>query len=76
MVKIKNRKSVSDDLNKYDYLATENSFIEVTEWANKEGWDITINDKIISLTFGQLDAINYLTKVLEHEQLESVNKVD
>ena len=60
------RKSVHDDLNTYDYLAKKDDFIEVTEWTNKEGWDIAINDKIISLTEGQLNAINYLTKYLDY----------
>lgn len=67
-MKITNRKSVSDDLNKYDILAKSHSFVEVTEWTNGEGWDITFDDKIISLTIGQLDAINYLTKTLEVEK--------
>lgn len=65
-MEIKNRNSVFDDLNKYDYLAKKDDFIQITEWTNKEGWDITINDNIISLTSGQLEAINYLTKVLEY----------
>ena len=60
------RKSVNDNLQKYDYLAKDYEFIEVTEWRNGEGWDISINDKIIQLTMGQLDAINYLTKALEY----------
>ena len=66
------RKSVSDDLNKYDYLVNkdEHSFIEVTEWANGEGFDITIEaktrSKLISLTIGELEAINYLTKSLDY----------
>lgn len=63
-----NRKSVNDKLTKYDYLAKDNDFIEVTEWTNGEGYDIIINDKIISLTNGQLDAINYLTKSLEYSK--------
>lgn len=63
-----NRKSISDKLKKYDYLAKDNDFIEVTEWTNGEGYDIIINDKIISLTYGQLDAINYLTKSLEYSE--------
>ena len=63
MEKVK-RKSVNDNLQKYDYLAKDYEFIEVTEWRNGEGWDISINDKIIQLTVGQLDAINYLTKSL------------
>lgn len=63
-----NRKSISDKLTKYDYLAKDDDFIEVTEWTNGEGYDIAINDKIISLTSGQLDAINYLTKSLEYSK--------
>lgn len=63
-----NRKSVSDKLTKYDYLAKDDDFIEVTEWTNGEGYDIAINEKIISLTSGQLDAINYLTKSLEYSK--------
>lgn len=58
------RKSVSDYLRKYDFLAKGEDFIEVTEWANGEGWDITIGDKHVSLTMGELDAINYLTQSL------------
>lgn len=66
------RKSVSDDLSKYDYLKNtdENAFIEVTEWSNGEGYDITIetknDNKLISLTNGELEAINYLVKTLDY----------
>jgi hypothetical protein len=59
------RKSIFDDLRKYCYLAKEDDFIEITEWTNGEGWDISINDKIFNLTDGQLRAINYLTMTLE-----------
>lgn len=64
-MKIETRKSVNAKLQKFDYLAKPDSFIEVTDWTNGEGWDISIDDKVISLTRGQLDAINYLTKTLE-----------
>lgn len=60
------RKAVNDSLKKYDHLAKDSDFIEVTEWANGEGWDIAINERIISLTWGQLEAINYLIKSLEY----------
>lgn len=60
-----NRKSVNDNLRKYDHLAKKDDFIEVTEWTNGEGWDITINDRVISLTYGQLEAIKYLIKSLD-----------
>ena len=65
---IVSRKSINDNLRKYDYLAKENSFIEVTEWGNGEGFDITIDDKVISLTYGQLDAIQYLTLALQYQK--------
>ena len=66
-MEIKNRRSVSDDLKKYCYHAKEHDFIEVTEWSNGEGYDISISDtKFISLTFGEVDAIHYLVKLLQY----------
>lgn len=63
------RKSVHDKLSKYDYLSNHNSddFIEVTEWANGEGITVAINEKTYELTYGQLDAINYLSHALRYE---------
>lgn len=67
-MEIKNRKSVYDNLKIYDYLCNdEDKIIEVTEWTNGEGWDITIGERVISLTGGELDAINFLTKYLEYK---------
>lgn len=65
---IENRKSINANLNIFDYLEKEKGFIEVTEWTNEEGWDITINDFHFSLTQGQLEAINYLTKTLDYDR--------
>lgn len=31
------RKAVNDSLKKYDHLAKDSDFIEVTEWANGDG---------------------------------------
>lgn len=64
----KQRSSVFDKLRKYDYLAEEADFIEITEWTNEEGWDIAFKDKIISLSIGQLEAINHLTNLLKFNQ--------
>ena len=61
------RKSVNDKLRKYDHLAKDDDFIEVTEWANGEGWDVTINERQLLLTRGQLDAIEYLTRSLAYK---------
>lgn len=62
------RKAVNDSLKKYDHLAKNSDFIEVTEWANGEGWDISLNNRLISLTYGQLEAINYLVKALDYNE--------
>lgn len=66
-MKIGSRKSINDDLQKYDYLKNKSSFIEITEWTNGEGWDIAINEKMFNLTYGELEAINYLIKALDYE---------
>lgn len=71
MIKIKNRISASDSLSKYDYLRNKDdkAFIEVTEWGNQEGIDISIEieneSKLFSLTYGELAAINYLTQTIK-----------
>lgn len=62
------RPSIFDKLRKYDYLAEEADFIEITEWTNGEGWDIAFKDRIVSLSIGQLDAINHLTNLLKFNQ--------
>ena len=63
------RKSVHDKLSKYDSLSNRNTddFIEVTEWTNGEGIAVVINEKVYELTYGQLDAINYLSHALRYE---------
>ena len=66
-MEIKNRRCIIEDLNKFDIMAEKNGFIEVCEWTNGEGFDISITDKkIISLTRGELDAIDFLTKTLDY----------
>lgn len=50
------RKSVNDKLRKYDHLAKDG-----------EGWDVTINEKQLLLTRGELEAIEYLTRSLDHK---------
>lgn len=73
-MKIGSRKSINDDLQKYDPLKNKSSFIEITEWTNGEGWDIAINERIFNLTYGELEAINYLTKALDYESVKVKDK--
>ena len=65
-MKIDKRKAINDDLCKYDYLAKKDSFIEVVEWSNCEGITIQIDNKTIDLSYGELDAINYLSQTLKY----------
>lgn len=65
------RKSIFNNLKNYDYLCNdEHAFIEITEWTNAEGYDITIDSKnkhmIISLTEGEIDAITHLISCLRY----------
>ena len=55
-------------MNKYSYVAKEDDYIVVTEWANGEGWDIDLNGKLIQLHDTELEAINYLIQVLRYEK--------
>ena len=66
-MEIKNRRCIIEDLNKFDIMAKKDDFIEVCEWTNGEGFDISITDKkIIRLTHGELEAIDFLTKALDY----------
>lgn len=62
-----NKKSVFDNLSIYDILAKEDDIIELTEWTNGEGYDITIKDKVYSFTDGELDAILFLRQALQYK---------
>ena len=48
----------------------------MTEWANGDGFDITINDKITSFTCGELDAIKELASAYPNALVDSLMRVD
>lgn len=58
-------KQVTDNLSKYNY-SNKDSYITVTEWANEDGVDISIDDQIYSFSYCVLEAIDYLIKVLQY----------
>jgi len=63
-----NRKAVFSNLKKYDPLADEHDFIEVTEWKNGEGFDVEIVSKVstrFQLSFGEFAAMKKLVKKIE-----------
>jgi hypothetical protein len=65
---IDNRKSIFTELQKYCTLAGEHDFIEVTEWTNGEGYDVSISSKLGStlfqMTHGEFKALKKLIKKL------------
>lgn len=65
MSKIERLRSITAKTKTFDYLAKESDYISVTEWSNGEGWDINLNDKMISISRGMLDAINFLTTAVD-----------
>jgi len=52
-------------------MAKEDDFMEVTQWTNIEGFDVTISDRlgnrIFSLTDGEFSALKKLVKSLDKE---------
>lgn len=66
---ITNRKSANISLKNFNYGA-DADFIEVTEWANGEGYTVNISagnkELLFDITFGELAALNYLTNALDH----------
>jgi len=65
IVKKYKRKCAEANLGQFCYLQKEHAFIEVSEWENGDGFDITINEKIMSLTRGEVKAIRHLIKELK-----------
>lgn len=54
------RKAKFTELKKYDHFAKDDDFIEVCEWHNGEGFDVTIGSKMFQLTWGEFEALNAL----------------
>ena len=54
------RKALIAPLN--DAWHKEHDFIEVTEWSNGEGWDISITEKQFQLHFTEWDVLKKLIK--------------
>ena len=62
------RQAIFAELKQFDPLfSEEDDYIEITKWANGEGFDVDINTKQsqkFHLTWGQWDTIKYLIKQL------------
>jgi hypothetical protein len=71
MIKVNQRLSKFTELKPYCHHAKEHDFAEYCEWANGEGFDITISSKgqqeHISLTYGEWDALQVLVAYKEQK---------
>jgi len=54
------RKSRFTELRPYDHTAKDHDFMEVCEWHNQEGFDVTMNDRVTSFTWGQWECLQAL----------------
>jgi len=63
-IQVNNRKAKFTNLKPYCHFAQQDDYIEVTEWTNLEGYDVTIHNvdgiKHISLTTGEFEALTVL----------------
>ena len=65
MSKIERLRSITAKTKTFDYIAKDSDYISVTEWSNGEGWDISLKDKMISISRDELEAINFLTTAVD-----------
>ena len=64
MIEVSKRKAVFSEIKGYCIHAGDNNYMEVTQWSNGEGYDISIDRKNggekFSLTFGEFDLLTVL----------------
>ena len=75
MVNKYKRNCIADSLKDYCLLSKEGDSIEITEWANGEGYDISISgcwNKAFSITHGEFEAMKRLIKTLRKEPGERI----
>lgn len=51
------RKAKMVELQKYCHLAKEHDYLEVCEWSNGEGFDVSSGNKMFQLSWGEFEAI-------------------
>lgn len=69
MIKTANRKAKWLSLKAYCHFAKEDDYMEVTEWANSEGFDVNINGKRqLSITWGEWEALQVLVNYKETQE--------
>jgi hypothetical protein len=65
MIEQYERKARFSLLKPYGHFEKEDDFMEVCEWHNGEGFDVTINERTFSLTHGQWECLQVLVNYRE-----------
>jgi hypothetical protein len=50
-------------------MAKPHEIVEVTDWVNGEGWDISIGNRNFQLTMGELQAIQVLCAIAHPKEV-------
>lgn len=72
-MKISTKKSIFSKLKNHCHFSKEHDFLEITEWTNKEGFDIYLeSDHVgrLSMTWGEFKLLKKLVKKLEGDSEE------
>lgn len=69
-MKIEDRRTAYEKMSVFSPFVNDNSFIEVTEWTNGEGWDIAIDNRHFSIHMDELEAIQYLIGCIKYNKRE------
>ena len=59
-IEVYNRKAKFAELKAYCHHASPTDFMEVCEWGNGEGFDVTINNRTMKFTYGEWDCLRVL----------------
>lgn len=71
-VKIVKVREAFVDLEDFDFLAKDHSYLSITEWSNGEGFTVDVNnEQTIQLTYGQMKAIKKILKKLKNESSDN-----
>ncbi len=65
-VKKYDRQALSTELKQFCHLSKKGSYIEICEWATGEGFDLTIGDRTIMMTWGEFKALKHLVKQIDN----------
>lgn len=66
------RPAVCCKLKDFDSTYTSDDyFAEVCEWENGNGFDIAVNDRTYSFSYGEFNAITYILNILRRENLKN-----